>query len=115
MVGQSVQQVRRTSPNILRVLTSPTSQFVFAVINTSPSNQTVDISLIDVFVDQGRSFGSGTFTLYDLWQKDADGKWGLSIGDHSGSVSVDVASHQTKVYKAIPVSSASKKRAASEL
>ncbi|KAI0757206.1 glycoside hydrolase [Daedaleopsis nitida] len=91
------------------------NQFVFAVINTSPSNQTVDISLIDVFVDQGRSFGSGTFTLYDLWQKDADGKWGLSIGDHSGSVSVDVASHQTKVYKAIPVSSASQTRAANEL
>ena len=80
------------------------SVFVFAVVNTSPANQTVDVSLLDVFVDQGRQFGSGTFTLFDLWQKDSAGRWGKSLGEFSGSVTVELARHQTKVYRATPVS-----------
>lgn len=94
-------------------LTLFTSRFVFAVVNSSPSNQTVDIALEDVFVDQGKQFGSGTFTLYDLWQKDDNGQWGKSIGNFQGQVTVDLATHQTKVYRAIPVSNS--KRAADEL
>ncbi|RPD81798.1 glycoside hydrolase [Lentinus tigrinus ALCF2SS1-7] len=89
------------------------NQFVFAVLNTGTSNHTEDISLIDVFTDQGKSFGSGTFTLFDLWQKDDSGKWGKNIGDFQGSVSVTVGSHQTKVYRATPASSS--KRALEEL
>ncbi|KAI0762790.1 alpha-galactosidase [Fomes fomentarius] len=89
------------------------NRFVFAVVNSSPSNQTVDIALEDVFVDQGKQFGSGTFTLYDLWQKDENDQWGKGIGNFQGQVTVDLATHQTKVYRAIPVSNS--KRAADEL
>ena len=73
-------------------------------MNSSPNNQTIDISLLDVFVDQGSSFGSGTFTLYDLWQKDSSGKWGAKVGDFKGTVSVAVNTHATRVYRAVYVS-----------
>ena len=82
-------------------------------MNTSPTNQTVDISLLDVFIDQGTSFAAGTFTMYDLWQKDADGNWGASVGDVSGSTSVDVVAHGVRVFKAIPTSNS--RRAMGEL
>ncbi|KAH9944568.1 uncharacterized protein BXZ73DRAFT_97046, partial [Epithele typhae] len=89
------------------------NQFVWAVMNTSPSNQTVNVSLLDIFTDQGAAFGSGTFTMYDLWQKDADGAWGAKVADVSGSMSVDVVTHGVRVFKAVPVSSS--RRAAGEL
>ncbi|TBU34247.1 glycoside hydrolase [Dichomitus squalens] len=81
------------------------NQYVFAVLNTSPVNQTVDISFLDVFVDQGRYFGSGTFTLYDLWQKDPSGKWGAPVGNAQGTYSVSVDTHATRVFKVVPAPS----------
>lgn len=89
------------------------SQFVFAVLNTGTHNHTENISLLDVFLDQGTSFGSGTFTLFDLWQKDDNGNWGRNIGDFQGSVPVTVGPHQTKVYRATPASNS--RRALEEL
>ena len=67
----------------------------------------MNVSFKDVFVDQGSSYQSGTFTLYDLWQKDpSTGAWGLNLGDFSGAVpDVQIGTHQTKVWKAIPASS----------
>ncbi|KAL7285676.1 hypothetical protein ACG7TL_000781 [Trametes sanguinea] len=87
------------------------NQFVFALMNTSPNPQTVNVSFTDVFVDQGASYQSGTFTLYDLWQKDpSSGAWGLNLGDFTGSVpNVQIGTHQTKVWKAIPVSTSQKR------
>ena len=85
------------------------SEYVLAVLNTSPKNQTVDISLEEAFVEKGEAFGLGTFTLYDLWQTNDDGKWGKNIGDYSGDVHVSVGRHQTRVFKAIPVDSMAKK------
>ncbi|KAI0651653.1 alpha-galactosidase [Trametes meyenii] len=87
------------------------NQFVFALMNTSPNPQTVNVSFTDVFVDQGPSYQSGTFTLYDLWQKDlSTGAWGLNLGEFKGSVpSVQVGSHQTKVWKAVPVSTSQRR------
>ena len=82
-------------------------------MNTSPVNQTIDVSLVDIFNDQGRSFASGTFTFYDLWQKDSDGEWGASVGDVSGSMSVDVVTHGVRVFMAVPVSNS--RRASGEL
>ena len=75
-------------------------------MNTSPVNQTIDVSLVDIFNDQGRSFASGTFTFYDLWQKDSSGNWGASVGNVQGTFSVSVNTHATRVFKAIPASSA---------
>ena len=82
-------------------------------MNTSPSNQTTTIDMVDVFVDQGASFAAQTFTMYDLWQKDADGAWGAKVADVSCSMSVDVVTHGVRVFKAIPVSNS--RRAAGEL
>ncbi|KAL1952162.1 hypothetical protein VTO73DRAFT_1311 [Trametes versicolor] len=87
------------------------NQFVFALMNTSPNAQTVNVSFADVFVDQGAAFAAGTFTLYDLWQKDDAGAWGKSLGDFSGGVpSVEVGTHQTKVWKAVPKSTNARRR-----
>ncbi|OJT12590.1 Alpha-galactosidase [Trametes pubescens] len=87
------------------------NQFVFALMNTSPNSQTVNVSFADVFVDQGAAFAAGTFTLYDLWQKDDAGAWGKSLGDFSGSVpGVEVGTHQTKVWKAVPKSTNARRR-----
>ncbi|KAI1797693.1 glycoside hydrolase [Ganoderma leucocontextum] len=80
--------------------------FVFAVMNTSPKNQTVDISLLDVFNDQGKAFGSGTFTISDLWQKDSSGNWGAKVGDFQGKMTVQVNTHATRVFMAVPASMA---------
>ncbi len=80
-------------------------------MNTSPNSQTVNVSFADVFVDQGAAFAAGTFTLYDLWQKDDAGAWGKSLGDFSGSVpGVEVGTHQTKVWKAVPKSTNARRR-----
>ncbi|KAI0374369.1 alpha-galactosidase [Pilatotrama ljubarskyi] len=88
------------------------NEFVFALMNTSPNPQTVNVSFTDVFVDQGPSYQSGTFTLYDLWQKDpSTGKWGLNLGEFSGGMpAVQVGTHQTKVWKAVPVSTGANRR-----
>ncbi|KAI8995307.1 alpha-galactosidase [Trametes punicea] len=87
------------------------NQFVFALMNTSPNPQTVNVSFTDVFVDQGTSYQSGTFTLYDLWQKDpSTGAWGLNLGEFTGGVpNVQIGTHQTKVWKAVPVSTSRKR------
>ena len=85
-------------------------------MNTSPNPQTVNVSFTDVFVDQGASYQSATFTLYDLWQKDPSlGAWGLNLGEFSGGVpNVQIGTHQTKVWKAVPASN-SKRRDKAEL
>ncbi|KAI0662631.1 alpha-galactosidase [Cubamyces menziesii] len=92
------------------------NQFVFALMNTSPNPQTVNVSFTDVFVDQGASYQSATFTLYDLWQKDpSSGAWGLNLGEFSSGVpNVQIGTHQTKVWKAVPASN-SKRRDRAEL
>ncbi|KAI0651654.1 alpha-galactosidase [Trametes meyenii] len=80
------------------------NQFVFSVVNTSPKAQTVDVQFADVFIDQ--AYQQQPYVLYDLWQKDENGNWGKSLGTFQGSVPhVRLDTHQTKVWKAIPVSS----------
>jgi len=81
-------------------------QFVIALMNTSPQEQTVDVSFTDVFIDQGKAYQTGTFELFDLWMKDANGGWGQSIGTLTGGIQrVNVRSHQTMVWRAKHVSS----------
>ena len=75
-------------------------------MNTSPKNQTIDISLLDVFNDQGKVFGSGTFTISDLWQKDSSGNWGATVGNFQGKMTVAVNTHATRVFMAVPASMA---------
>ena len=82
-------------------------------MNTSPTNQTTEIDMVDVFIDQGTSFAAGTFTMYDLWQKDEDGNWGASVGNVSGNMTVDVVSHGVRVFKAVLASNS--RRALGEL
>lgn len=87
------------------------SVFVIAVCNTSPTNQTLDVLFSDAFVDQGAGYQAGTFAIYDLWQKDANGNWGESLGDLTTSIpDVTVGPYQTKVWKAVHVSSPSTAR-----
>ncbi|KAH9890895.1 glycoside hydrolase superfamily [Cubamyces lactineus] len=82
------------------------NQFVFAVMNTSPTNQTLDVQFADVFIDQGKIYQQQSYTLFDLWQQDDDGNWSKNVGTFQGSLpKVQLASHQTKVWKAIPASS----------
>ena len=78
---------------------------MIALLNTSPDAQTVSVNFTDVFIDQGSSYQAGTYDIYDLWQTDAAGKWGASVGTFSGSIpDVQVGTHQVKVWKAIPTS-----------
>ena len=89
---------------------------MFAVLNTSPTKQTVDVAMTDVFYDQGQDFAQQRFSLYDLWQKDASGKWAAKFGDVTGSVKVDVNSHGARVFKLRQASGvAGVKRSESEL
>ncbi|OSD06023.1 glycoside hydrolase family 27 protein [Trametes coccinea BRFM310] len=89
------------------------NQFVFAVINTWPTNQTLDVQFADVFIDQGKAYQQQAYDLCDLWHKDDEGNWGKSIGNFQGSLAqVQLASHQTKVWKAIPASNSRRSRGA---
>lgn len=59
---------------------------------------------------QGPSYQSGTFAIYDLWQKDSAGAWGQNVGTYTGSMpSVQIGAHQVRVWKAVPVSTSSKR------
>ena len=56
-------------------------------------------------------WGEATYTVYDLWEKDEKGEWGVTLGTMSGGMQgVDIASHQTKVWKLVPNSKSSRKR-----
>ncbi|KAJ3479183.1 hypothetical protein NLI96_g9237 [Meripilus lineatus] len=78
-------------------------RFIFALLNTSPKSQTVDIDFTDVFVDQGTVYQHQPYALSDLWQKDASGNWGKPLGTFQGSLSkVVIGSHQTKIWMAVP-------------
>ncbi|OCH96617.1 glycoside hydrolase [Obba rivulosa] len=88
-------------------------QFIIALLNTSPTNQTVDVDFEDVFIDQGAAYQSGTFTLYDLWQKDGQGNWGKEVGTYTAKIpSVHIGSHQVKIWKATLPSGSSKRNVA---
>jgi len=77
--------------------------FVIAVLNTSPHIQTVDVPFEDAFGDQGATYQAQPYEIFDLWQKDANGKWGKSLGIFQGKIpNVKVNSHATKLWRAIP-------------
>lgn len=77
--------------------------FVFALLNTSPETQTVDVLFSDVFLDQGIVFSQREFKLWDLWQKDDSGNWGKPLPNAQGKLSgVQIGPHQTKVWRAFP-------------
>ncbi|KAH9947978.1 glycoside hydrolase superfamily [Amylocystis lapponica] len=90
--------------------------FVAALLNTSPSNQTVDVEFSDIFIDQGPTYQTGTFTFHDLWQKNSTGAWGLEIGTFTGSMpSVEIGPHQVRVWRIVPASGSASRRDAAEL
>ena len=72
-------------------------------MNTSPHNVSANVSLLDVFADNGKQYGRRTFALYDLWQKGKYGQWGASLGEASGTIIADVPAHGVRVYRATPV------------
>lgn len=56
-------------------------------------------------IAQGATERTQTYELFDLWDKDDAGDWGKSLGTFSGSLpETTVKSHQTKVFRAVPVS-----------
>ncbi|EIM81948.1 alpha-galactosidase [Stereum hirsutum FP-91666 SS1] len=87
------------------------SEYVIALMNTSPSSQEVSLSFKEIFGDQGSSAQTASWTLYDLWQKDSTGAWGLNTGTMQGSIpNVNIGAHQTKVWKAVQASGSTTKR-----
>ncbi|KAJ3479182.1 hypothetical protein NLI96_g9236 [Meripilus lineatus] len=81
------------------------NRFIIALLNTSPSQQTVDVDFTDVFVDQGKVYQHQAYSISDLWQKDASGNWGKPLGTFQGSLKkVVIGPHQTKIWMAIPAS-----------
>ncbi|KAJ3528219.1 hypothetical protein NM688_g8024 [Phlebia brevispora] len=82
------------------------NQFIIALLNTAPSEQTVDVEFSDAFFDQGTAYQAQPYTLYNLWETDDDGNWGKSIGTVQGTLrDVKIRAHQTKLWKAIPAPS----------
>jgi len=91
------------------------STWVIALMNTSPEDHSINITFSEVFIDQGATEKTQTYELFDLWDKDDAGDWGKSLGTFSGSLpETTIKSHQTKVFRAVPVS-AQTKRDVSEL
>ncbi|KAF7347050.1 Alpha-galactosidase [Mycena venus] len=81
------------------------STWVIAVMNTSPEDQSTNITF-----SEGATERTQTYELFDLWDKDDAGDWGKSLGTFSGSLpETTVKSHQTKVFRAVPVSAQTKK------
>ena len=51
---------------------------------------------------KGPAYQQQHWQLSDLWQKDENGNWGKNIGTFQGAVrQVRIASHQTKVWRAV--------------
>jgi alpha-galactosidase len=85
----------------MRLINVHSSQ-VIALMNTAPSDQTVTLEMPDVFWDMGHAAQQASWELYDLWAKDAHGKWGKSAGTFTKSVpNVNVGVHGVKVWKAV--------------
>lgn len=56
------------------------------------------------------------YIVYDLWQKDDSGIWGKSLGTVQGSLgNVSIGAHETKVWKAAPVGTTTKRQMFGEL
>jgi len=87
------------------------SSFAVALMNTSPEEQAIDVWFTDVFRDMGEYWWGAPYTVYDLWEKDGEGKWGQGLGVMSEGIrGAIVAAHQTKVWKLVPVSQSLRKR-----
>ncbi|KAF9780565.1 alpha-galactosidase [Thelephora terrestris] len=87
------------------------SSFAVALMNASPEEHVIDVSFTDAFRDMDKYWWEATYTVYDLWEKDGEGEWGRSLGTMSGGIrGVTVASHQTKVWRLVPVSQPQRKR-----
>jgi alpha-galactosidase len=70
-------------------------------MNTSPSDQTVDLEFADVFLDHNDAQGQ-SWTLHDLWAKDSNGKWGAAAGTFQKTFDgIKVAPHATKIWKVV--------------
>ena len=62
-----------------------------------------DLQLICSFEDN--HLKDATYNVYELWKKDEKEEWGRSLGTISGGIrGVSVASHQTGVWKLVPIS-----------
>lgn len=84
--------------------------YVIALLNTSPEPQNVNIEFTDVFIDEGPTYQTGTYAIYDLWQKDSTGAWGKDIGTYTGSIpNVEIGTHQVRIYKAVPATTSTKR------
>lgn len=74
-----------------------------------PSREFGGFELTRSFKD--KHWWGATYVVYDLWEKDEEGKWGQSLGAMSEGVrGVPIATHQTKVWKLVPVSQPLRKR-----
>jgi alpha-galactosidase len=81
---------------------SALSSQVIAIMNTAPSNQSVNLEMSDVFWDMGQAAQQASWELYDLWAKTPQGEWGKSMGTFTKSVQgIKVGAHSVRVWKAV--------------
>ena len=60
---------------------------------------------------KGKEWREATYAVYDLWEKDQMGEWGRCLGMMSGGIQgATVATHQTKVWKLVPITQHLQKR-----
>jgi alpha-galactosidase len=97
------------------ISSSSFSSQAIALMNTSPSNHTLNIEMNDLFWDMSVADQQATWQFYDLWAKDAQGKWGKSLGTFTKTVpGVQVRPHAVRVWKAV-MKQTKMKRDASEM
>ncbi|KAH9921937.1 glycoside hydrolase [Epithele typhae] len=78
------------------------NSIIFTVLNTSPTTQTVYLDFADVFYDQGRYYARQNFKLFDLWMKDETDNWGAPAGQAQFNLTLEVATHSIRVFRATP-------------
>lgn len=71
------------------------STYVMAVLNATPMNQSVTVSMYDFFIDNNRTYAGSSFNLLDLWQNSS------LYQNVTGSFSVQVPTHGVRLFKVV--------------
>ncbi|KZT51903.1 glycoside hydrolase family 27 protein [Calocera cornea HHB12733] len=90
-----------------------TGATVIGLLNSSPTDQTIDLKMADVFIDSSAQVKTAKYRLYDLWQRSSsnDTVWGKDIGVVSGEVpGVSLAPQSCLIYLAVPEATASSRK-----
>ena len=90
-----------SNKSVYSILDDPTanenhcSTYVMAVLNATPMNQSVTVSMYDFFIDNNRTYAGSSFNLFDLWQNSS------LYQNVTGSFSVQVPTHGVRLFKVV--------------